>query len=216
MALQHPLFRPSRLTCLFSKPFSTSPITLQKSSKQRLAADHAELPTYPYGPSHWYKQSNFGLYGSQRIQTGNNVSSRTETKTRRKWRPNIHSKSLYSHALSEFVKVKVSTRVMRTIDKCGGLDEYLIGEKAQRVKELGMKGWELRWRVMNSAWWKNRCKDDLNKMGMGALIREIETIRRAAVFGDANLRPEKEPKKMAMPDMVTPNVDLQNLTQSTA
>ena len=40
--------------------------------------------------------------------------------------------------------------MLRTIDKCGGLDNYLLGNKAQRVKELGLKGWELRWRVMQS------------------------------------------------------------------
>ena len=40
--------------------------------------------------------------------------------------------------------------MLRTIDKCGGLDGYLLGNKAQRIKELGVKGWELRWRVMQS------------------------------------------------------------------
>lgn len=60
------------------------------------------------------------------------------------------------------------------------MDEYLIKDKAGRIKELGMKGWELRWRVMNSPWWRNRCKRELEKMGMGALIGEIEAIKRAA------------------------------------
>jgi ribosomal protein L28 len=182
MALRPPSFRPSRLTCLspLSKSFSTTPIAHHKSSKQRLAQIHAEIPEYPYGPSLWYKQSNFGLYGSQKIRSGNNVSKDSETKTRRKWRPNVQNRSLFSHALSEFIQVKVTTRVLRTIDKCGGLDEYLVGEKTGRIKELGMKGWELRWRVMNSPWWKNRCKDDLQKMGMGELIGEIEKLKRAA------------------------------------
>ena len=44
--------------------------------------------------------------------------------------------------------MKVATRVLRTIDKVGGLDQYLLGEKAGRVKELGVEGWRLRWRVM--------------------------------------------------------------------
>lgn len=67
--------------------------------------------------------------------------------------------------------------MLRTIDKSGGLDEYLIKDKAGRIKELGMKGWELRWRVMNSPWWKDRCRKEYERMGMGALIGEIEAIK---------------------------------------
>jgi large subunit ribosomal protein L28 len=40
--------------------------------------------------------------------------------------------------------------VLRTIDKSGGLDEYLLGRKPQRVKDLGPWGWRLRWRIMQS------------------------------------------------------------------
>ena len=40
---------------------------------------------------------------------------------------------------------------MRTIKKCGGLDQYLLGDKPARIKELGLFGWKLRWRVMNCA-----------------------------------------------------------------
>jgi len=42
----------------------------------------------------------------------------------------------------------VSTRVLRTIDKVGGLDEYLLGDKTSRIKDLGMKGWHLRCMVL--------------------------------------------------------------------
>jgi len=59
----------------------------------------------------------------------------------------------------------VTTRVLRTIDKCGGLDEYLLGEKANRVKELGMGGWKLRWRVMQSPMVKERFR--LERLSMG-------------------------------------------------
>ncbi|KIW06492.1 uncharacterized protein PV09_02928 [Verruconis gallopava] len=128
----------------------------QCGHKQALAHAHANLPEYPYGPSRWYKQSNFGLYGGLKISSGNNVSPETETKTRRKWRPNVQMKRLYSHALQRYVRVKVATRVLRTIDKCGGLDEYLVGEKPARIKELGMKGWELRCKVMETQWWLER------------------------------------------------------------
>jgi len=37
---------------------------------------------------------------------------------------------------------------MRTIDKVGGLDEYILGEKSARLRELGMEGWRLRCMIM--------------------------------------------------------------------
>ncbi|KAF2760550.1 hypothetical protein EJ05DRAFT_428851, partial [Pseudovirgaria hyperparasitica] len=76
-----------------------------------------------------YKQSNRGLYGGLRVQVGNNVSDKTKTKTRRTWYPNIVRKRLFSVALNQHIPLKVAARVIRTIDKVGGLDEYLLGDK---------------------------------------------------------------------------------------
>ncbi|KAL8722434.1 MAG: hypothetical protein Q9181_007491, partial [Wetmoreana brouardii] len=73
---------------------------------------------------------------------------RNEIKTRRKWVPNIHKKRLWSEAMGKYVRVKVQARVLRTIDKVGGLDEYLLGESPGRVRELGMEGWRMRWRLL--------------------------------------------------------------------
>jgi large subunit ribosomal protein L28 len=61
----------------------------------------ALIPAYPYGDHALFKQANRGLYGHQMIQFGNNVSVKTETKTRRYWKPNVLSKSLYSVALKK-------------------------------------------------------------------------------------------------------------------
>ena len=94
------------------------------------------------------------------IQFGNNVSERTETKTRRRWRPNILVKNIYSRALGRTVRVKVSSRVLRTVDKVGGLDEYLLGTTAGRVRELGEQGWKLRWAVLNAPSMKKTIKKD--------------------------------------------------------
>ncbi|KAL2148881.1 hypothetical protein VTH82DRAFT_1567 [Thermothelomyces myriococcoides] len=111
---------------------------------------HPEIPPYPYGPRPFYHQSNTGLYGTARIRFGNHVSDKFETKARRKWRPNVHQKRLWSESLGVFVRTRVTTRVLRTIDKAGGLDEYLLGIKPQRVKDLGPWGWKLRWRIMQT------------------------------------------------------------------
>ncbi|KAF2016960.1 hypothetical protein BU24DRAFT_420001 [Aaosphaeria arxii CBS 175.79] len=108
----------------------------------------ANIPPYPYGPSLLYRQSNKGLYGGQRIQFGNNVSPDTKTKTRRHWKPNVLSKALYSAALNRKIKLRITSKVLKTMDREGGLDEYLLKESEVRIKELGPLGWALRWTLM--------------------------------------------------------------------
>lgn len=53
--------------------------------------------------------------------------------------------------MNRWVRLRVTTRVLKTIDKVGGLDSYVLGGGATRVKELGPEGWKLRWVVMNAA-----------------------------------------------------------------
>lgn len=113
------------------------------------------IPDYPYGPRRIYKQSNYGLYGNARIRFGNNVSEKHNVKTPRVWRPNVQRKRLWSFALGCWVQTRITMRVLRTIDKVGGLDNYLLGDKPARVKELGPWGWKLRWRIMRSDVVKN-------------------------------------------------------------
>lgn len=56
-------------------------------------------------------------------QFGNNVSF-SQRKTRRKFKPNMQSKRFYSPELKRAVRVRVSVKEMRTIDKIG-LNAYL-------------------------------------------------------------------------------------------
>lgn len=126
------------------------------------------IPPYPLGPRQTYHQSNTGLYGSARIRFGNRVSERNEIKTRRTWRPNVHHKRLWSSSLRTYVRTRVTTRVLRTIDKVGGLDEYLLGIKAARVKELGPWGWRLRWRVMQTPSVRARHAEERELLGLPA------------------------------------------------
>jgi large subunit ribosomal protein L28 len=94
------------------------------------------------------------------------VSEKNEIKTRRYWRPNVHSKRLWSEALQAYIRLRITTRVLRTVDKVGGLDEYLLGEKAGRIKELGMGGWKLRWRIMQTEAVKERFRKQRELMGL--------------------------------------------------
>jgi large subunit ribosomal protein L28 len=161
-----PLFTPTHPSLAHIRTFTCTARTLAKSTKQRLKFEHSAVPPYPYGPSQIYKQSNFGLYGTQKIRFGNIVSEKNEIKTRRYWRPNVHSKRLWSDALGRYIRIRITTRVLRTVDKVGGLDEYLLGEKAARIKELGMGGWKLRWRIMQTEKVKERFRLQREKLGL--------------------------------------------------
>ncbi|WP_158774946.1 50S ribosomal protein L28 [Cobetia sp. L2A1] len=59
----------------------------------------------------------------KRPVTGNNVSH-SQRKTRRRFLPNLHSHRFWVESQQRFVKLRVSTKGMRIIDK-KGIDEVL-------------------------------------------------------------------------------------------
>ncbi|WP_425406563.1 50S ribosomal protein L28 [Hwanghaeella sp.] len=75
------------------------------------------------------------------VMTGNNVSH-AMNHSRRRFLPNLQSTRLMSDALNEQVRLRLTTRAIRTIEKAGGLDAYLLKtpnrklpEEAQRLKK---------------------------------------------------------------------------------
>lgn len=64
------------------------------------------------------------------------------------------------------MRTRVQARVLRTIDKVGGLDEYLLGDKPGRIKELGPGGWALRWRVMGTESVRERFREERRRLGL--------------------------------------------------
>ena len=56
--------------------------------------------------------------------SGNNVSHALN-RTRRRFLPNIQDTSLYSESLERWIKVRATTRGIRTVEHKGGLDAYL-------------------------------------------------------------------------------------------
>lgn len=115
------------------------------------------------------------MYGGQRVRFGNNVGDKIEVKTRRNWKLNILTRKLFSKSLNRVVQVRVSTRVLRTIDKLGGLDEYLLGEKESRIKELGESGWWLRWAIMQTPDIKARFAAERRRIGLpNEVVQQLE------------------------------------------
>lgn len=109
----------------------------------------SKYPEYPYGEARIFKRADRGLYGGQVITFGNKISE-MRNHNRRTWLPNVVVKTLWSAALNRMIKMRLTARVLRTITKEGGLDNYVTKDKAARVKELGIFGWHLRYDVLRA------------------------------------------------------------------
>ncbi|SPO23106.1 related to MRPL24 - mitochondrial ribosomal protein, large subunit [Ustilago trichophora] len=83
-----------------------------------------------------FKRSQRGLYDGKMIQSGHNVP-KSRQKTARTWSPNIQHKRLWSETLDTFVKARVSTSALRTMDKLGGLDRYLAKIRGEKLGQWG-------------------------------------------------------------------------------
>jgi large subunit ribosomal protein L28 len=70
------------------------------------------------------------------VQAGNNVSH-ANNKTRRRFLPNLQETSLLSDVLGT-VRMRLSTRAIRTIEHNGGLDAYLLGQTDRQLTEEGL------------------------------------------------------------------------------
>lgn len=68
------------------------------------------------------------------VLTGNNVSH-ANNKSRRRFLPNLQETSLLSDVLNAAVRVRLSTRALRTIEHNGGLDSFLIGTPNRNLPE---------------------------------------------------------------------------------
>jgi len=74
------------------------------------------------------------------VMSGNNVSH-ANNRTRRRFLPNLQSTSMQSEILNRKVSLRVSTSAMRTVEKHGGLDAFLLqarnaelADEAQQLK----------------------------------------------------------------------------------
>tara|TARA_B100000700_G_scaffold323129_1_gene426227 strand:+ start:706 stop:987 length:282 start_codon:yes stop_codon:yes gene_type:complete len=73
------------------------------------------------------------------FQTGNNVSH-AKNRTKRRFLPNLQNISFMSETLGRKIQLKVATSTIRTVEKKGGLDDFLINtpnsKLAQKAKKL--------------------------------------------------------------------------------
>lgn len=64
--------------------------------------------------------------------TGNNVSH-AHNKTKRRFLPNLQNTSLFSDALDKMVRLRVTPKTIRTIERKGGLDAFLLGTPNRKL-----------------------------------------------------------------------------------
>jgi large subunit ribosomal protein L28 len=67
------------------------------------------------------------------VLTGNNVSH-ANNRTRRRFIPNLQQASMMSEALGKTISLRVCTSAIRTVEKTGGIDAFLLKAKD---KDLG-------------------------------------------------------------------------------
>lgn len=61
----------------------------------------------------------------KKVQYGNNVSH-ANNKSKRRFVPNLHRVSFFSDALGCTVNLKLSAAAVRSVEKKGGIDKYLL------------------------------------------------------------------------------------------
>ena len=78
----------------------------------------------------------------KKVVSGHNVSHAVN-RTKRTFQPNLQSRRLYSDALGTLVRLRLTTHALRTVDKVGGIDAFLLSatdsvlsRDALRLKKL--------------------------------------------------------------------------------
>jgi large subunit ribosomal protein L28 len=79
------------------------------------------------------------------VMSGNNVSH-AKNRTRRKFLPNLQNVKLFSKSLDKFINMKICVRSLKTVEKNGGLDDYLkktsnrvLAPEALAIKNIILK-----------------------------------------------------------------------------
>ena len=65
--------------------------------------------------------------------------SHANNKKKRVFRPNLHTVSLASEVLGHDVRLKISMNALRTVDRLGGIDPFLLKAKEENLSERAIK-----------------------------------------------------------------------------
>ena len=70
--------------------------------------------------------------------TGNNVSH-ANNRTKRRFIPNLQNVKLYSGIQQKYINLNITIRTMKTVEKNGGLDSYLIKTSNKNLSDTAIK-----------------------------------------------------------------------------
>jgi len=71
-------------------------------------------------------------------QSGNNVSH-AKNRTKRRFHPNLQNISFLSEKLGKAIQLRVATSTIRTVEKKGGLDEFLLNTSNTKLPLEALK-----------------------------------------------------------------------------
>jgi len=69
------------------------------------------------------------------VMSGNNVSH-AKNRTRRRFLPNVQDTGLYSESLKRWIKLRVSSAGLRTVEHKGGFDAYLTSTAVTKLDPI--------------------------------------------------------------------------------
>ena len=72
------------------------------------------------------------------FQSGNNVSH-AKNRTRRRFLPNLQNITFISEKLGRSIRLRVAASTIRTVEKKGGLDEYLLSASNTKLPPEALK-----------------------------------------------------------------------------
>ena len=72
------------------------------------------------------------------VITGNKVSH-ANNKTKRRFIPNLQNVSLYSDKLGKKLKFRIATSTLRTVEKNGGIDNFLVNANVSQLSIAARK-----------------------------------------------------------------------------
>jgi len=117
-------------------------------------------------------RSRRGLYDGKDIRAGNNVSFSMKA-TRRKFKPNVFIKRVYSEILDDMIPFHLTTSALRSIDKCGGLDNYLLKNEFTEGEGYKIKKKILK-RLKNRAYLERKAAVEAGKASATDADQEVQ------------------------------------------
>ncbi|MBH70929.1 MAG: 50S ribosomal protein L28 [Alphaproteobacteria bacterium MarineAlpha6_Bin6] len=73
-----------------------------------------------------------------KVSIGNNVSH-AHNKTKRNFLPNLQKKSIFSDILNQMVRLKISTKAIKSIEIAGGFDKYIVSLPNNKLSVKALK-----------------------------------------------------------------------------